>query len=316
MRTTQPSTLRRRISIACAAAAAAAAAAAPAAATTAAAGPVGLSPAITRAPTELTLDLDPSALAPAASSAATPSSIALSLPRGMALHLGARRRLCTAAEAVALSCPSASNIGFGHGVVQVAGYLDPGGEADVVSYVKAYLEAPLQPGDPASIAFEVQLLGVDRIQQAIEQNFGIDVRFDTEVSARVERLRSGPYGLEVWLGGLPGGISLPPAVAGQGVSVRFTRLRLQLGAVRLHRVAFTHTFRFATPGGPRVVRVADHRLVARYLLTDPPACRGSWPFELQLTGPGASGTVVDHVPCHRAAVPMIPPPSPSAPQGA
>ena len=288
-----------------------AAAAGPAAAQTAS--PIALSPAGTGAPTEFSLDLHPSA---AAQESSSPSGVAIWLPKGMALDVRSRRHLCTSAEAAAIRCPPGSDIGFGHGVVHVAGYLHPGGDADAVSYVRAVLGQPVSPGDPASVVFEVQLLGVSRIQQAIEQNFGVWIPFTGRVTGRVERVNSGPYGLELSFDQMPGAISLPATLAQNGVTASFTRLKLQLGAVRFVKRPFFHHYRVATPNGTRTFRVPDHRLIAHYLLRDPRRCRGAWPFQVQLAYPGAPQTFTTHVRCSRAAVPQIPPPSPSAPQGA
>jgi hypothetical protein len=276
--------------------------------------PVTLSPAITRAPNELTVDVDPAALGV---SAQTPSTLALRLPRGMSLDVRSRRRLCSAADAAAATCPQASNIGFGHAVVHVSGYLDPGGEIDIVSSIEAFLGAPQAPGDPASVVFQVQLLGADRLQQALQQNFGVNLRLQTAVTGRLERLKRGSYGLELTVAGLPGGIPLPAAVTGAGVSVTFTRLKLQLGAVRFRRVPFIRRYAIHTLAGPRTLRIHDHRLVAHYLLRNPSVCRRSWPFALTLGFPaGTTTTVAMPVRCVRGRVPLTPPPSPSAPAGA
>ena len=275
--------------------------------------PIALDPSSTGAPTELTVDLDPSA---AGQQSTSPTGVSIWLPKGMAADVRARRHLCTPAEASAIRCPPGSDIGFGHGVVHVAGYLHPGGEADAVSYVRAFLGQPVAPGDPASVVFEVQLLGVSQIQQAIQQNFGIRVPFTGTVTGRLERVDSGPYGLKLSLDQMPGGISLPAALTQNGVSASFTRLKLQLGAVRFVKHPFFHTYRVATPNGTRTYRVPDHRLIPHYLLRDPRTCRGAWPFQVQLAYPGAPQTFTTHVSCQRAAVPQTPPPSPSAPQGA
>jgi hypothetical protein len=198
-------------------------------------------------------------------------------------------------------------IGFGHAVVHVAGYLFPGGEDDIVGYITAYLGTPVTPGDPASIVLRVELLGVERIKEAIQQNTGYTIRTVTTVTGRIVNRPAGTYGLRVVFDGLPGGFQAPSPV-----SVQVTRVKLQLGAVLLKRVKFVR--RYAVPGlaGSHVLRVHDHRLVAYNLLTNPPACHGSWPFQLRLGFPSQTTTYTARVRCTRGRVPLAPPPSPSA----
>jgi hypothetical protein len=272
---------------------------------------VSLTPAITNAANELSIDVNPSKLVPSGES---PDAISLELPRGIKLDVKARKTVCTAAQAAADACPSAAQIGFGHSVVHLTGYLHPGGATDVLTYIKAYLGQPVFLGDPASIVLRVQLLGVTRVVQALQQNFGFTLQTSQTITARVIKLGSGPYGLEVQLTGIPGGLSLPPLVAAF-VTPTWTRFKLQIGAVLAKRVNFIRTFTVPTvSGGTKTIRIPDHMLVLHYLLSDPPACHLAWPFRLQVGFPAGTQTVSFKARCRNGIVPLTPPPSPSLPE--
>jgi hypothetical protein len=279
-----------------------------AAATAGGSAPVHVSPAIASAPNELTVDVNPSAMSPRRQS---PSALSFSLPRGMTLDLGSRTRRCSLAQATAINCPAASNVGFGHAVVHVAGYLDPGGDIDLVAYMRTFLGQPAVPGDPASLVFEVQLLGVGRLEQALKQHFGITVPVTSSIVARVIRLGAGPYGLMVRLDSLPGGWSVPAPV-----TVQLKRFKVQIGAVVLRRVNFVRRYRVQTMNGPRILLVHDHKLVGHYLLRNPTRCTSTWPFALGAGFPAGTETFVVHTRCSRGRIPLAPPPSPSAPERA
>jgi hypothetical protein len=271
--------------------------------------PVSVTPAVTGAPNELLLNIDPAATGAAAGGGSTPESLAFSLPRGMALDVQSRSALCTAAEASRVACPARSAIGFGHSVVHVTGYLFPGGDDDVVTYIRAFLGRPVTAGDAASVVLEVQLLGVERIVQAIAQNTGYHLPTTTSITGRVLRLPSGRYGVRVQFEGVPGGFRVP-----RPVTAEMTQLALQIGAVRFHRVAFEHTYQVETMNGPETLRVPDHRLVPHYLLSNPRSCPREWPFQLQIGFPTGVRSVSYSQRCVRGRVPQTPPPSPSAPE--
>jgi hypothetical protein len=272
---------------------------------------VSLTPAITNAPNELSIDVNPSKLVPSGQS---PDAIAFLLPRGIALDLKSRKAMCSPTQAAANACPAPAQIGFGHTVVHVTGYLHPGGATDVLTYIKAYLGRPVFLGDPASIVFEVQLLGVTRVVQALQQNFGFTLQTKQTITARVFKPSSGPYGLEVQLTGIPGGLTLPPLVA-EFVTPTWTRFKLQIGAVLAKRVNFTRTFTVPTVnGGTHTIRIPDHMLVLHYLLSDPPTCHSTWPFRLQVGFPAGTRTVSFEARCRKGTVPLTPPPSPSPPE--
>jgi hypothetical protein len=272
--------------------------------------PISVTPNIAAAPDQLQVDLDPTALG---AGSELHSELTLLLARGMAFDPTARTARCTAVQASALACPNAANVGFGHAVVHIAGSRNPGGDADVVSYIHAFLGQPAVAGDPASIVFEIELLGVDRVKQAIQQSFGLTIRTEAAVIARVQRLSSGPYGLAITLDSPLGGFEMPGPVTAQ-----LTRFKLQLGAVLLKRVAFYHVYRIETMNGPQTLRVADHRLAAHYLLSNPAGCpaSGSWRFQIAAMFPRGTRSLTVRRSCRRGRVPLTPPPSPSAPERA
>jgi hypothetical protein len=112
----------------------------------------------------------------------------------------------------------------------------------------------------------------------------------------------------VTLAGLPGGLQVPP---GSPVTATITRFKLQLGAVLLKKVTFYHRITVVGLNGVEHLRIKDHRLDLHYLLSDPPTCTGSWPFQLQVIYPDGIATDVFHSGCPRAPVPLIPPPTPA-----
>ena len=290
--------MRKRIAalIACTAAAGAAVAGA------ASSSPVAYTPSSTKAPNELTIDINPSTLVPPNE---TPEQVALSLPKGTTFDATSRTKTCTPVQAGEEGCPPAAMVGFGHFVVHLTYPGLEGGQTDLLGYLEGYLGKPLNSGDPASISFEVELLGVDKIKAFLHQNFGLVIHTETGVAARIQKLSSGPYGLQISFAGIPG-IQVPPVIG-----ITMTRFKLQLGAVDLKKVTFFHNITVVGLNGPEHLRIKDHRLDLQYLLTDPSTCHGSWPFQVQVTFPDGVATNTYNNRCTTAPVPLIPPPTPA-----
>ena len=270
------------------------------------AAPIGYAPNNVGAPNEFAMDVNPSA---AGAGSQTPDRLSLSLPRATQLDVHSRTAECSPAQAAAIACPKSAYIGFGHAIVHVSGYLMPGGETDAVAYLRAFLGHPVVPGDPASIVIEAELLGVDQLKQALQQKFGYDLPTKSTTTGRVQRLGSGPYAFRVSFAGMPGGFSVPSPVTAQ-----MTRFKLQIGAVNFKRHNFFHKYRVATMHGVQTYKIPDHRLIAHYLLRNPPRCYGSWPFQATFGVGSTNHTYTARAACSRGHAGPIPPPSPSQPE--
>ncbi len=201
----------------------------------------------------------------------------------MRIDTRARERLCSHDQAARARCPKASRIGFGRIVVNVKGYLSPGGETEVAWSIGAYLGTPVRP-DAASIVLRAELLGADRVSQLLAPALGTSVPSVSVATGRVVRRPSGPYGLEARFGELPGGLRVPSSM-----TATHTRLELAIGAVRRTRQDFVRHVRVRTLSGYETQEIPDHRLVGYDLLRSPESCRVSWPYEMRVGFP--SGVV-------------------------
>lgn len=248
--------------------------------------------------THALVDFDPAAAIPRAE---TPSSLALLLPRGFTVDTRAVTRKCSFAQAAAFRCPSQSRIGYGHVRVHVFGYLLPGGATDGVAYLTAFLAPPSAPGDPASIALDVEWLGVDPAFRAFNHYSPVKILPRTVRIGRIMRIRDRTYGLEISFAQLPGGLQVPPPVSTAGIGARVDRFKLELGAIRRVRKPIVHHQTAPTPtGGTQVIAIRDHVLVARDLFARPRACPsgGMWPWQIRVGFPDGVQPLSGRVRCH------------------
>jgi hypothetical protein len=248
--------------------------------------------------THVLVDFNPSAAIPKAE---TPDSLAIDVPRGFTVDTRAVTRECTPAQASAVRCPRASRIGFGHVKVHVSGYLLPGGATDGVAYLTAFLGPPAAQGDPASIVMEVEWLGVDPAFQALNHYLTTKIQPRTSVTGRLVYVRSPTYGLEARFDRLPGGLAIPPPASSAGIAAAMTRFKVEIGAIRRVRKNIVHRMTVQGLGGPMVLKIKDHVLVARDLLSRPRPCpaSGMWPWQIAVGFPDGVQTVAGQVRCHR-----------------
>jgi hypothetical protein len=248
------------------------------------AGAVGAS---AQAPAPLTLDPNIAALGTALVIAADdtvlsrdgqwPSSLVFALPRGTRLDPASRRQRCTAAEAGRGTCPAESEIGFGRYVVDVEGFLLPGGDTQLTWSIAAYLGTPAQRGDPASVVLSSTLLSADSVAALLTPDLGTSVPRVATTTGRLVRRGSGAYGIELRFTQLPAELNVAAPI-----TAKPSRLELSLSAVRRTRQNFIRRIRVRTPTGYVVEKIRDHRLIGHDLFRTPATCRSSWPYELRV----------------------------------
>jgi hypothetical protein len=235
-------------------------------------GPVSLDPAVARQGTALVLGVD----APPSTGA-----IAVRLPKGTRVSRSSRTKLCSDSNAARATCPPESKVGFGRYVVDVAGYLNPGGDTQLTWAIDAFLGQPAQRGDIASVVLSAKLLGADSVATLLTPEIGTSVPTTATMKAR---MRKGP---ELRLPGVPVQFSVaPPATA---TPLRF---ELNLSAVRHTRENFIRKIKVPTlSGGYEIRKVKDHRLVGHYLFRAPERCSGTWSYELRLGTKSSAGRI-------------------------
>lgn len=243
------------------------------------------------------MDFNPSTVA---SKAETPGSIAFLLPAHWRFDPRAVSRECNPAQAAAVRCPAASQVGFGHSVIQFTGYLFPGGQTQVVAYINAFLGPPRQAGDRASLVLEVEALGAKPFIVAANRYLAQKLKEKYSIIGRVVPLRSGAYGLEASFSGFPGGYTVPPQLAAAGVTASVTRFKLQIGAVRRFKKPIVHRFSEPTAtGGTQTLKVHDHILLGHHLFQRPLLCSAArqWPWEIQVGFPEGTQDITGTVGC-------------------
>jgi hypothetical protein len=233
-------------------------------------GPVTLDPAVARQGTALVVALD----APPSTGAIT-----VRMPKGVTTDTRSRSTLCAKSAAARGACSPDSRIGFGRYVMDVAGYLNPGGDTQVTWSIDAFLAHATKHGDTASVVLVAKLLGADSVATLLTPEIGASVPTTAVTSARLR-------GRELRLPGVPVRFSVsPPATA---TPLRF---ELNLSAVRQVRENFIRTVRVPTLTGYEVRRIKDHRLVGHYLFRAPDRCTGTWSYELQVGAKRSTGRI-------------------------
>ena len=250
--------------------------------------PVSVDPMIAGEGTALLLAADEAVLTSGGQSA---DSVTFALPRGMRVDTAARETLCKRAQAARSACPDASRIGFGRYVVAVRGYLFGHGEAELAWSLVAHLAEPVARGDAASVVLTGNLLGAGNVAALLAPALGATV---PNTASAVGRLvpRRGTYGLELRFPQLPVSLNVPAPVTASAA-----HLELAVSAVRRVRQNFTRRIRIRKPSGYEIRKIRDHRLVGHHLLTNPPACRSTWPSELRVGFPGGEKRTRSRIPC-------------------
>jgi hypothetical protein len=222
-------------------------------------------------------------------------SLVFALPRGTRLDPASRRERCTAAQAARGTCPLDSSIGFGRYVVDVAGFLMPGGDTQLTWSLAAYLGTPVRQGDPASVVLSSTLLSADSFAALLAPALGTSVPSFAMTTGRLVRRTSGAYGLELRFAQLPAELQVAAPV-----TAKPTRLELSLSAVRRTRQNFVRRYKVRTLSGYEIKKVPDHRLVGHHLLRTPRSCRTSWPYELRVGFPDGVRRSTGTFPCTKA----------------
>jgi hypothetical protein len=224
-----------------------------------------------------------------------PDSLVFALARGTRLDPASRRLRCTAAQAARGTCPLESQIGFGRYVVDVSGFLDPGGDTQLTWALTAYLGMPARKGDPAAVVLSSTLLSADSFAALLAPSLGTTVPTVATTTGRLVRRGSGAYGLELRFTQLPAELQVAAPIAAKP-----TRLELSLSAVRRTRQNFVRRYKVRTLSGYEIRKVADHRLVGHDLLRTPRRCRSSWPYELRVGFADGVQRTTGTFPCTKA----------------
>lgn len=207
-------------------------------------------------------------------------SVVVRLPRGAHTNTKSRTKLCSHSDAARGTCPPESKIGFGRYVVNVAGYLNPGGQTQLTWSIDAFLGRAAQRGDIASVVLVSKLLGADSVAMLLTPELGMS---PPSTAIATGRLRPG---IEVRVPAAPVQFSVnPPATATPA------RLELNLSAVRRTRQNFIRKIKVPTLNGYEIRRIKDHRLVGHNLFRTPERCAGSWTYKLQVGAERSSGRI-------------------------
>lgn len=217
-------------------------------------GTVQLVPNTAGKPSTLSLDLNPEE----PGGTETPRSVSLFIARGFKYDRRARAVRCSDADAQQVSCPAKSRIGAGQAMATASGFLVPGGSMDFTASIELFLARPAA-GDVAGVVVQVS-----------EPTTGVR----QSAKGRLVPVAEGPFGLELRFDQFPGTGQVPP-----GVAVDVKRLQLTVGAKRKVR---------------KVKRVRKKKKVVKkvtvrryYLITNPPTCEGSWPFQVRVGFPSS-----------------------------
>ena len=208
-------------------------------------------------------------------------AIVVRMPKGTHTDTNSRTKLCSSSDAARGTCPPESKVGFGRYVVDVAGYLDPGGDTQVTWSIDAFLGHPVKRGDIASVVLSAKLLGADSVATLLTPEIGMSV---PAIATTKARLRKGP---ELYVPGVPIHFSAAPPT-----TVTPLRFELNLSAVRRTRQDFIRKIKVPSlSGGYEIRRVKDHRLIGHNLFRTPERCSGTWSYELTVAAKRSTGRI-------------------------
>ena len=205
-----------------------------------------------------------------------PKSVSLFIARGFKLDPRARAGRCKAEQARAFDCPVTSRVATGSAEGEVT--LPPFPAYRFTATVEAFLAPRAQPGDIA---------GVVVLAQASGRRATINGRL-------LPVAGSGPFGAELRFENFDAAQQQAPV----GASAKLTRFDLSVEARRRVRKVRVVRRRVRTRHGTKVRRRRKVRIRRYYLITNPPTCAGSWPYQLRATFPSNPEFVRDgSVPC-------------------
>jgi hypothetical protein len=237
-------------------------------ATPAPAGALTLSNNHAKAFSRVFVDFDPRA---AGAGSTAPQALFVDFQRGARFDPRGRKRRCDDAQAGKLACPRKARIGSGLVEGTARGILLPGGHQDFSVALELFVAKPRHAGDVADIIAQY------REPKSGRSGFR---------RARVLRLASGPFGVEVE-------IDVPAAPSVPGVTVELNRIRLSAGGTARYRKV--RRKRVRRHGHVRIKRIVRKR--RRSLITNPRTCTGSWRAQLRVQYPDHTSTYDATVPC-------------------
>jgi hypothetical protein len=207
-------------------------------------------------------------------------SIVVRLPKGMRSNTTSRTKLCTSSQAARGTCPPESKIGFGRYVVDVAGYLRPGGQTQLTWSIDAFLGRPTHRGDVAAVVLSSKLLGADSVATLLTPELGMNVPTTATATGRLRP------GIELRFPAAPVQFTVPAPVTATP-----SRYELNLSAVRRTRQNFIRRIKVPTLNGYEIRKIKDHRLVGHNLFRTPERCSGTWSYELTVASAHSTGRI-------------------------
>jgi hypothetical protein len=184
-----------------------------------------------------------------------PHSIALKAARGIKVDPVAVAKLCTKAQADSNACPPESRIGGGNAAIEASGPGLPLGGGQYTATADLYLAKPQQHGDIAGVVARFSYGGLS-----------------LSAIGRVFRLASGPFGVETLFN------DLDKTGVPAGYSVKLKSVHLTYGAHRTVKKKRKHK---------------KPKKVTHYLIRNPSTCPGTWPWQVTVTYPSGSPTVIN-----------------------
>jgi hypothetical protein len=218
-------------------------------------GTVQLVPNTAGKPSTLSLDMNPQE----PGGTETPRSVSLFIARGFRFDSRARPTRCSDADAQRVACPSKSRIGTGQAMATASGFLVPGGSMDFTASIELFVAAAAA-GDVAGVVVQVS-----------EPTTGIR----QSARGRLVPVVEGPFGLELRFDQFPGTGQVPP-----GVTIDVKRIQMTVGAKR--RVRKVKRIRRKGKVVKKKVRIRRY-----YLITNPPTCAASWPYQVRVGFPSS-----------------------------
>ena len=200
-----------------------------------------------------------------------PKSVSLFITRGFKLDPRARAGRCTAQKADAFDCPITSRVATGSAQGEVT--LPPFPTYHFTATLEAFLAPRAQPGDIAGVVVLAQASG----------------RRATIHGRLLPVAGSGPFGAELRFENFDVAQQQAPV----GASAKLTRFDLSVEARRRVRKVRVVRRRVHTRHGTKVRRRRKVRIRRYYLITNPPTCTGSWPYQLRATFPSNPEVVRD-----------------------
>lgn len=220
---------------------------------------VALTPPAAAKPTRLSLQASGSALS---SGQEAPKSVSLLIARGFKFDSRARAARCTSEQASAYDCPAASRVATGSAEGQAT--VPVFGVIPFRAAIEGFLTPKVQPGDIAGVVVQASASGRR-----------------TSIQGRlVPVVGTGPFGAQLLFENFEPAPQAPP-----GSSAKLDRFELTVSARRRVRRVRLVKRRVKTRHGIRIKRRRKVQIKRYYLIRNPRACTGSWPYQLRVTFP-------------------------------